>query len=278
MFVILEQLMKILLILLLSLPTWVSAEVYQWQDANGKKHFSDHPNSLNAEKIAIKAGYSFARVKTVYDGDTVVLEDGRKIRLLGVNTPEVQHRDKAADAGGEEAKNWLMTKLKDTKVRLETDVEKTDSYGRTLGYLFTESKENINVSLVAAGLAAVSIFPPNLKYVKELVNASQQAEVAKLGIWQRPEYTPIPVEQLTEAGHSGWTRIVGKVRTVNPARKFVYLEFSDRFDVRIEKEWLSLFPDLNSYQDKTIEVRGWLNKRKDKFSMLIRHPSAIKSD
>ncbi len=268
--------MRILLILLLCLPAWVSAEVYEWQDANGKKHFSDRANSPNAEKITIKAGYGFYRVKSVYDGDTVVLEDGQKIRLLGINTPEVQHRDKLADAGGEEAKQWLIDKLKDAKVRVETDVEKTDSYGRTLGYLFTENKEHINVLLAAAGLAQVSIWPPNLKYVTDLVNAGQQAEAARLGIWQRPEYAPIPVEQLTEAGHSGWTRLVGTVRAVHPAKKFVYLEFSDRFNARIEKEWLSLFPDIKSYQGKTVEVRGWLNKRKDQFSMLIRHPSAIK--
>jgi endonuclease YncB( thermonuclease family) len=268
--------MKKLLILLLLLPFLASAEVYQWQDANGKKHFSDRTSVPDAQKIAIKASYGFYRVKTVYDGDTVVLEDGQKIRLLGINTPEVQHRDKLADAGGEEAKSWLITKLKDSKVRLETDAEKNDSYGRTLGYLFTENKEFINQSLLAAGLAQVSIFPPNLKYVNELVTASQQAEHANLGIWQRPEYAPIPVDQLTEAGHLGWTRLIGRVRSVHPARKFVYLQFSDRFDARIEIEWLSLFPDLKSYEGKTIEVRGWLNKRQDKFSMLIRHPSAIK--
>jgi endonuclease YncB( thermonuclease family) len=268
--------MKILLILLLFFPAWVSAEVYQWRDANGKQHFSDHTTEPDAKTVAIKTTQGFYHIKTVYDGDTVVLEDGQKVRLLGINTPEISHRGNEADAGGEDAKKWLIAKLKDGKVRLETDVEKTDSYGRTLGHLFTENNEHINVLLVAAGLAEVSIWPPNLKYTNDLVTAEQQAESAKLGIWQRPEYAPIPVEQLTEAGHHGWTRIIGKVTKVNPAKKFVYLEFTDRFDARIEKESLSLFPDLNSYQGKTIEVRGWLNKRGDKFSMLIRHPSAIK--
>jgi endonuclease YncB( thermonuclease family) len=268
--------MKIVLILLLSLPAWVSAEVYQWQDANGKAHFSDHTIEPDAKTTAIKTTQGVYRIKTIYDGDTVVLEDGQKIRLLGINTPEIAHRGNEADAGGNEAKSWLIAKLKDGKVRLETDVEKTDSYGRTLGHLFTENNEHINVLLVATGLAQASIWPPNLKYANELVKAEQQAETAKLGIWQRPEYAAIPVEQLTEEGHQGWTRIVGKIKKINPAKKFVYLEFSDRFNARIEKDSLSLFPDLNSYQGKTIEVRGWLNKRGDKFSMLIRHPSAIK--
>ncbi|MGZ5623024.1 MAG: thermonuclease family protein [Methylobacter sp.] len=267
--------MRILLVLLLCLSGWVRADIYEWQDANGSKHFSDRPVA-DAKKIDIKPGYDFYRVKTVYDGDTVVLEDGRKIRLLGINTPEVQHRDKPADAGGEEAKRWLIDKLKNSKVRLEIGAEKTDKYGRTLAHLFTEKKEHINLQLVAEGLAAVSIYPSEQYYVDELVKAQEQAEQAKLGIWGRPEYAAIPVGSLTEDGHQGWTRLVGKVANINRARKSIYLEFSPEFEARIENKWLDLFPDVNGYLGKTIEVRGWLNKRAGRLSMLIRHPSAIK--
>lgn len=269
--------MRILLVLLLCLPVWVNAEIYEWQDANGSKHFSDR-QVADAKIVDIKPGYDFYRVKTVYDGDTVVLEDGRKIRFLGINTPEIQHRDKPADAGGDEAKRWLIDKLKNTKVRLEVSAEKTDKYGRTLAHLFTEKKEHINLQLVAAGLASVSIYPPNLLYVNELVKAQNQAEQTKLGIWGRPEYAAIPVGSLTEDGHQGWTRLVGKVVNIRTTRKSIYLEFSDAFEARIESQWLDLFPDVNSYLGKTIEVRGWLNKSKGRLSMLIRHPSAIKEN
>ena len=273
--------MKLLLVLLLCLPGWVNAEIYEWQDANGSKHFSDRPvaDALivdDAKIVDIKPGYGFFRVKTVYDGDTVVLEDGRKIRFLGINTPEVQHRDKQADAGGDEAKSWLIDKLKNTKVRLEIGAEKTDKYGRTLAHLFTEKKQHINLQLVEAGLAAVSIYPPNLSYINELVKAENKAELAKIGIWGRPEYEVIPVTRLTEAGHPGWTRLSGKVLNIRKTRKSVYLAFSPIFEARIERQWLDLFPDINSYLGKTIEVRGWLNKSKGHLSMLIRHPSAIK--
>jgi endonuclease YncB( thermonuclease family) len=268
--------MKILLILLLLLPAYLHADIYKWTDTDGKQHFSDRGTIANAEKITVKVNDSFFTVSRVFDGDTVLLNDGRKVRLLGINTPEVKNRNKQGDAGGEEAKQWLMDKLKNTRVRLETDVEKNDSYGRTLAYLITEKQKNVNVALVAAGLAQVNIFPPNLKYVKQLVEAGQQAEAAQLGLWKRPEYAAIPVEQLTEEGHSGWTRLIGKVRAVNPARRFVYLEFTDRFNARIDMADHTLFPAWQSYQGKTIEVRGWLNKRGDIFSMLIRHPSAIK--
>ncbi|MCK9397343.1 MAG: thermonuclease family protein [Methylobacter sp.] len=283
--------MRILLVLLLCLPGWGSAQIYEWQDANGSTHFSDRPVA-DAKTVDIKPGYDFYKVKTVYDGDTVVLEDDRKIRFLGINTPEIQHRDKPADAGGDEAKRWLIDKLRNTRVRLEVGVEKTDKYGRTLAHLFTEKKEHINLQLVAAGLAEVSIYPPELHYAAELLKAQDQAEQAKLGIWGRPEYAAIPVASLTEAGHPGWTRLVGKVSNIRTTRKSVYLEFSPvlspsaalragaaggvAFEARIESQWLDLFPDINGYLGKTIEVRGWLNKTKGHFSMLIRHPSAIK--
>lgn len=280
--------MRILLVLLLCLPGWVNAQIYEWRDTNGSTHFSDRPVA-DAKTVDIKPGYDFYKVKTVYDGDTVVLEDDRKIRLLGVNAPEVQHRDKLADAGGDEAKHWLSDKLKNTRIRLEIGVEKTDKYGRTLAHLFTENKEHINLQLVEAGLAAVSIYPPELGYVNELVKAQDKAEQAKLGIWGRPEYAAMPVGSLTEAGHPGWTRLVGKVVNIRKTRKSVYLEFSPSaelrtgaaegtvFEARIESKWLDLFPDVDAYLSKTIELRGWLNKNKGHWSMLIRHPSAIKS-
>jgi micrococcal nuclease len=269
------KLMQCLLIILLSLPAWVDAKIYQWQDAKGSEHFSDrfYPD---AKIVDVKPGYGFYTVKTVYDGDTVELEDGRKIRFLGINTPEIQHKDKMAEAGGEEAKAWLINKLQHTRVRLELDVEKTDKYGRTLAHLFTENKEHINLSLVKAGLATTSIYPPNLLYVNELIAAENKAEQDRLGIWQRPEYAVIAVSNLTEAGHRGWTRVAGKVIDIHKTSKSVYLVFSSLFEARIESQWLSLFPDVNDYLGKTVEVRGWLSKNREQFSLLIRHPGAIK--
>ena len=268
------KLLPVLLVVLLCLPGWGCADIYQWQDGKGGEHFSDrsHPD---AKLLTIKPGYDFYDVKTVYDGDTVLLEVGRKIRLLGFNTPEVHHRDKPTEAGGEEAKAWLINKLQHIKVRLEIGDEKTDKYGRTLVHLFTEEKEHINLSLVKEGLATISIYPPNLLYVDELRAAEREAEQHKRGIWNRPEYAAIPVGNLPEAGHPGWTRVVGKVVAVRETPKTVYLVFSNRFEARIERDWLYLFPDVNDYVGRTVEVRGWLNKNKDHFSLLVRHPATL---
>jgi endonuclease YncB( thermonuclease family) len=267
--------MKFFLVTLLCCPVSACADVYQWQDAKGSKHFSDRVHE-NSKKIRIKSGYSYHKVAKVYDGDTIKLENGLKIRLLGINTPEVKHKNQDTEAGGESAKRWLIDKLKNHKVRLVTDAEQTDKYKRTLAHVITENKEHINVQLVALGFAAINIYPPNLLYVDELVAAGNQAERAKLGIWQQAEYAPVPVERLDNNGHSGWIRLVGKVSVIRSSKKYVYLEFSNLFQARIEKKWLPLFPDINGYRGQTVEVRGWLDKNRGGWSMLIRHPSAIK--
>ncbi len=269
------RIITLLLFWCLSCSVPSCADIYQWQDAKGSKHFSDRAQ-VNSKKIPIKPGYSYHRVAKVYDGDTVMLEDGRKIRLLGINTPEVRHKNQDTEAGGETAKRWLTDKLLHRKVRLEMDVEQTDKYKRILAHLFNENKEHINLQLVETGLAAVNIYPPNLLYANELMAAGDRAEKAKRGIWQQADYAVIPVNQLDSNGHSGWVRLMGRVSAIRRGRKFVYLEFSDRYQAPIEKKWLPLFPDINSYRAQTVETRGWLNKNRGGWSMLIRHPSAIK--
>jgi micrococcal nuclease len=270
--------MKILLLFWLVLSAHVHADVYQWRDEEGRRHFADKAVEPDAQKLDIKPGYEFVHVQTIYDGDTVVLQDGRKIRLLGVNTPEVAHRGNKADAGGDEAKQWLQQKLQNARVRLEIGVEKTDKYGRTLAHIFTETKGHINLELVALGLGSVNVFPPNLAYVRELEAAERQAEQAGKGIWSRPDYAPLTPEQVDESVYDEhhWQRVKGPVKEVYAAGKSVYLKFSDTFAARIEKDNVQFFPELQSYRGKTLEVRGWLNKNKNRYVMLLRHPSAVR--
>lgn len=251
------------------------AEIYQWQDEQGKRHYSDKPQG-NAEIVHINPGYSYFRIKNVYDGDTVQLDDGRKIRLLGINTPEVESRNKSTEAGGEEAKAWLAKTLKNARVRLIFDVEKKDKYNRTLAHLVTEHKDHINFELVKAGLAAVNIYPPNLAFTDNLLAAQSAAETSGLGIWARPEYAVKELSQISKNSYKGWQRLSGQISDIRYTRKFAYLNFSEQFNCRIERKHLALFSELESYVGRSVEVRGWLNREKGRFSMLIRHPSSIR--
>lgn len=261
------------LLLLFSFP--VQAEVFQWIDENGQKHFSDKLHQ-GAKILKLQVAPSYYAVKKVYDGDTILLSNGNKVRFLGVNTPEVEGRHKSAQAGGEEAKQWLINKLTNTKVRLETDVEKKDKYGRLLAHVFTEAKEHLNLQLVEKGLATVNIYPSSIKYTDELIKAGQQAERNKLGVWQYKEYAAKPVEKIKGSSFKGWQRVVGKVKNIQHARKYSYLNLSDNFGLKIDRKTVRLFPKLESYIGKQVEARGWINKHKKQYSLFIRHPSAIK--
>ena len=265
---------RLLLLFIVSFST--QAEIYQWFDAKGNKHFSDRPHQ-DAQTLQINPGYTFYYVKKVYDGDTVLLANGNKIRLLGINTPEVEGRYKTAQAGGEEAKRWLQKKLQNKKVRLLKDVEKKDKYGRLLAHIFTEDKQHINLELVKAGLASVNIHPPNLKFTDQLLKAEQQAELARLGIWNYKEYAPKQSNQIKQARFKGWQRVVGQINNIRHGRKYSYLNFSDTFALKIERKFMGLFPELESYVGKKLEARGWINKHKNRYSMFIRHPAQLKA-
>lgn len=215
-----------------------------------------------------------ARVKYVIDGDTVVLSDNRHVRLLSINTPEVEGK-RHAEPGGEAAKRWLKTHIEGKRVELVADQQHVDKYGRSLFYLFDLQGHLINEQLLAKGLAMLSIHPPNLKYVARLQNAQRQAEAQRLGVWNLPAYRQMTLEQLMAYHHKGWHRVVVTPETIEKSRKFVRLIVSSDADIRIAKKNLHYFPALENYLHRELEVRGWASWRKGRVSILVRHPSAL---
>lgn len=121
-----------------------------------------------------------AIVSKVIDGDTVKLQNGEKVRLLGINTPE------RGQPYYEESTNRLKELIENKEVTLEKDVDDKDQYGRLLRYIFLNG-ENVNVKLVKEGLATVYIIPPNVKYKSELKEAENEAKSLKINIWKPPE-------------------------------------------------------------------------------------------
>ena len=252
-----------------------SAEVYEWADAQGKHHYSDRRQHDNARILAVDVGATYYEVEKVYDGDTILLKNGQKVRFLGVNTPEVAGRHKNAEQGGEEAKAWLQQRLRHKKVRLEFDAEKKDKYQRTLAHVFTEDKQHINLELVRRGLAAVNIYPPNLKYIEALVLAQQVAEQERLGIWGYLEYVSQAFQSIKDNNYKGWKRITGQIQALKVSKKYSYLQFSDSVSLRVDHKTLDLFPALQSYVGKNIEARGWVSKYKGRFVLNLRHPADL---
>jgi len=116
------------------------------------------------------------RVTRVIDGDTVILEDGRYVRYIGMDTPE-----KGCTYYGE-AKRENERLVKGKVVRLEYDVGKTDKYGRTLAYVY-EGDIFVNAELVRNGYAVIATFPPNVKYAKTFLALQGEARKQNRGLW-----------------------------------------------------------------------------------------------
>ncbi|CAH9019378.1 thermonuclease family protein [Candidatus Nitrosacidococcus sp. I8] len=268
----------LLWILLLSLFS-VKAAIYGWTDSEGVTHYSDRPHP-DAEEIQVKVdnpNHSEYEVKSVYDGDTIHLKGGEKIRLLGINTPEIESRFRPAEPGGDEAKGWLKSQLEGKKITLELDKEKRDHYQRLLAHIFALDGTHINLRLVEEGLAIVSLIPPNFKYSNQLTQAQSKDETAKLGIWNMAAYTPQSIAKLAIGKYEkGWNRYWGTPEKIKQTQKYTYLVFSKNIDIRIPQEQLSYFDPLENYLGKKVEVRGWVNRRQDHYSILVNHPSSLK--
>ena len=120
-----------------------------------------------------------ATVVRVFDGDTIaVLLDGEEVsvRLIGVNAPET------GECLAEESKKRLEEILQGKQVRLETDEEESDRFGRMLAYLWAE-EVLVNERLAAEGLVLSRPYPPNTLRQSELDEAAASARRAGRGMW-----------------------------------------------------------------------------------------------
>lgn len=111
------------------------------------------------------------KIHKFVDGDTfwVMVNPGKpeKIRLIGVDTPEVKWEGLTKEQpGGKEASEYVKNLLKGKKVLLEYDVQKYDPYGRTLAYVYLEDSTFLNAHLLEVGLARLATYPPNVRYVE----------------------------------------------------------------------------------------------------------------
>jgi micrococcal nuclease len=124
------------------------------------------------------------QVRWVEDGDTIFLHDGRRVRYIGMNAPEIEHEDRKAEPFGYKAKAFNKNLVYRKGVRLEFDQEQHDQYGRLLAYAFLKDGTFVNAILVSQGYAFYLFRRPNLKYDSILSNSQREAMSAGQGIWQ----------------------------------------------------------------------------------------------
>jgi endonuclease YncB( thermonuclease family) len=146
--------------------------------------------------VSRKTGYFLGLEKRclvarVIDGDTVEVSNKEKIRLIGINAPEI------GDKFGKEAKEFLSSLIEGRVVKIEEYGK--DEYGRKLAFLFLEDR-NINVEIVKSGFAHIFKINKVPKHVEELRKAEEEAMDKQLGIWKKSNITCIKLLELKVVG------------------------------------------------------------------------------
>ena len=121
----------------------------------------------------------------VVDGDTIELDNGEKVRYIGMDTPETKHPYKPVEAFGYEASAANRKLVEGRRVTLEYDIEKRDRYGRLLAYVHV-GDTFVNAALLARGYAQTSTYPPNVRYADMFSYIQRRAREVGKGLWGAP--------------------------------------------------------------------------------------------
>ena len=162
---------KLFKVLILLGFAWIAFRTVQIQHDSTPRH---------AESIEVK-------VVRVIDGDTLLIQGDDRVRLLGVDTPEMKHPRLPPQPFGAEATQFTTQLVEGKTVRLVFDKERYDDYRRILAFVYLEDGTFLNEELVLAGLATAEAQYPFRSDIKKQLSAAQEhAESLNLGIWSKP--------------------------------------------------------------------------------------------
>lgn len=206
--------------------------------------------------------------RTVFDGDTLELADGRRVRLIGINAPEVGRKGKPSEPFARAAEQRLRELTSGGSLYLVPGEEPRDRYGRTLAHLFDARGRSIEAQLLTEGLGFAIAVPPNLRLVACHVAAEQSARSAARGLWAGS-----PVTEAAKLSRGGFQIVRGTVRTVDKAGRFWWLALDGDAVLRIHHEDQDVLPGgtPGGIIGQTIEARGWVIDRLGERSMKAGH-------
>jgi len=210
--------------------------------------------------------HSHIKVVEVIDGDTVKLENGKILRYIGIDAPEMRKKIKERwiynpAPFAEEAKEYNKKLVEGKYIRVEFDVKKIDEYGRLLGYVFVDNTF-VNAKLLEEGLAVLYTRPPNVKYVDLFVKLQKKARRGKKGLWKNCK----AIDASSAYKFIGQIRTVrGRVLSTYRSQNCIFLNFGKDwrkdFTVVIFKESWDYFKrkgidPIVFYKNKMVEVTG----------------------
>ena len=208
-------------------------------------------------------------LEKVLDGDTVLLADGRKIRVIGVNTPELARENRPVEPLAQEATDALEGFLgRGSKLFLVVGESPKDRYGRTLGHLFTDNGQNVTKYLLEKGLGFQVAIPPNLQFADCYYDAQTRARKEQLGVWGNDYFEPVYATD-SKRLRGGYLRIIGQVDRISDSKCCVWVMLKGDVVLRVSRKDLpgleeSLLHRLSARPHGLtgwVEVKGWVQDR-----------------
>jgi len=171
--------------------------IYYWTDKGGTKHYSNITPPLNGVVKELEESNSVLQTITtsknqkqvfkvlkIYDGDTIQisgLDMVFKVRLVGIDSPEIGYKGQQSQAYSQKSKKYLSTLLEGKKVTLKS--YGLGGYGRQLAEIYVDGK-NINIEMIKAGLTEVyKGKQPKMLDTQRYLREERKAKTSKLGMW-----------------------------------------------------------------------------------------------
>ncbi|WP_114416988.1 thermonuclease family protein [Marinospirillum perlucidum] len=225
--------------------------------------------SLQAEPCSQQQLDREAAVTRVYDADTLTLADGTRVRLLGIDAPEMGRNGQPSEAFAVAGRDYLRQLLANNgqRVRLDYGVESRDRHGRLLAYAFLPDGRNINRLLLEAGYVMQMFVAPDTRYATCLQPYEDQALQAGRGIWSLAENQPgLAATEITSAD-TGGARVYGRVVRVARSRHNLWINLQGRLALQIPAEHLPAFEGLplEQLEGRRVRTRGWLVEDRNRY-------------
>ncbi|HSC47144.1 MAG TPA: thermonuclease family protein [Gammaproteobacteria bacterium] len=218
-----------------------------------------------------------AVVRHVIDGDTVVLADGRHLRLVGIDAMELGHAGASDQPYSQEARRRLSELLaqSDGRVGMEIGNEAYDVHGRMLAYLYSPSGADLGQALLVEGLAVLIAEPPDVERLTCYGAAERSARSRRLGIWSVE--SPLVQHAADAAPAAGVFLILeGKVTDVQRRRAGLGLILEGRIKLWIDRRDLARFgADPAGLLGHKVLTRGWVRDYKGSLEIGIHAPQAL---
>lgn len=220
---------------------------------------------------------------SVVDGDTLRLTDGDRVRVVGIDAPELARDDRPGQPLGPEARDAAVAFLgPESRAGLVFGPRKRDRYGRLLVHVYAESGTPLAAALVAAGLAFAIAVPPDTRLAECLARAEAGARQARRGVWGHPAFRPREAAEI-DAADTGFRLVRGRIERVDRGRGRAWLELDGPLVLRLDPAALEGLGDRDPVGMR-IEARGWLIDREARrtlkpgyrrFLIDVRHPNGI---